>query len=47
MQSTDSKREKEKRVVAQMIRLFCKRQHHQADFMSGLPGSFVLCHGSL
>lgn len=31
MQSTDSKREKEKRVVAQMIRLFCKRQHHQAD----------------
>lgn len=31
MKSTDSKREQEKRVVAQMIRLFCKKQHHQAD----------------
>ena len=31
MKSTDSKREQEKRVVAQMIRIFCKKQHHQGD----------------
>lgn len=31
MQSTDYKREQEKRVVTQMIRLFCKKRHHQAD----------------
>lgn len=31
MKSTDYKREQEKRVVAQMIRIFCKKKHHQAD----------------
>lgn len=28
MKSTDYKREQEKRVVAQMIRIFCKKKHH-------------------
>lgn len=31
MKSTDYKRDQEKQVVAQMIRIFCKKQHHQAD----------------
>lgn len=31
MKSTDYKREQEKRVIAQMIRIFCKKHHHQAD----------------
>ena len=31
MKPTDYKREQKKRVVAQMIRIFCKKQHHQSD----------------
>ena len=31
MKSTDDKRTREKQVVAQMIRLYCRKQHHQSD----------------
>ena len=31
MKSADYKRAQEKRIVAQMIRLFCKKKHHQSD----------------
>lgn len=31
MKSTDDKREQEKRVVAQMIQLYCKKRHHGSD----------------
>lgn len=31
MKSADYKRAQEKRIVAQMIRLFCKKKHRQAD----------------
>ena len=31
MKSIDDKREQEKRVVTQMIRLYCKKRHHRSD----------------
>ena len=31
MKSIADKREQEKRIVSQMIQLYCKKQHHQSD----------------
>ena len=31
MKSIADKREQEKRIVAQMIQLYCKKQHHRSD----------------
>ena len=31
MKSITDKREQEKRIVAQMIQLYCKKQHHRSD----------------
>ena len=31
MKSIDAKREQEKRVVSQMVHLYCRKQHHRPD----------------
>ena len=38
MKSADAKRDREKRVVTQMIRLYCRNRHHQSDLCPDCRG---------